>query len=1092
MSKLKIYRASAGSGKTYTLSGEFIKLLFEDPQNYKSILAVTFTNKATSEMKMRILENLHALSTEDKADHLNELMAKHNKSESYIRNLAKNLLINILNDFSKFSVNTIDSFFQKVIRSFAYEANLPAGFKVELDTERVLTQAVDELLRELELKGNEELRNWLINHTLSKIEDGRDWNIANELKTLGKEVFKEEFQSLDSEVLEKLKNKSLLNKYSVELKNICRSFEKQVSDLAKQGLNFMQSYGISSEILHLKSRSPLRALDKLPMLSKADDILLIQKLVVLVDSPEECFNKKNSESDNNIIADCFREGLNSTLFKLVELFLKEKSKYYTAKSIAANLNALGIATDIALKVQDIARNENIFLLADANRLLHQIIDQNDTPFIYEKTGTRYQNYMIDEFQDTSRLQWKNFKPLLLNSVSEDKLAMIVGDVKQSIYRWRNSDWKLLSDQVQTDFDEFGTNPNVLETNWRSFENIISFNNIIFKQASTMLQSEFVNSSEEANPQHELSEQFRTKITHAYDDTIQNIASKSIGTGGYVHMAFLEGSKKSEFMANATKSAVLEIEKLLDSGYQYKDICILVRRKSEGQEITEALLSGQYSSIQLKHPVISNETLLLGSSPAVNLIIQQIKFIQEPDNEVNAAHVDLYGQLYKNIDINDLGDCDATKLLDKDSAELIAFRSELLDLKGQPLFEMAEALSRQIPDDLHAHQFIFIQGFMDVVRDYVTNYSVNSHDFITWWDDKGQNTAISVPEGQNAINVMTIHKSKGLEFKAVVVPYCNWPIDDRGYGSLIWCRPKSKPFSNIDLVPVTYSTQLLQSQFVNEYLDERLHQFVDNLNLLYVAFTRAEESLIVFGEQPAKSGGLKNVSHLLHRIANQLNLLNIEDEVLKSKLCESWSLENMTFEFGDQVTKAKTNITEDLKTDYSFRTYALEGKVSIHPESIPLDSADGISNLKRGKLMHKLFEYIRTKNDVEMAINQLILSGQLKTSQKDEVYNFVNSKIKQERVADWFKDENKIINEGNILTITGSYRPDRVVIGDDSSTVIDYKFGEIHNPKYKEQVLRYMRLLKQMGYRNVNGYLWYIGDKDIIEEVKDQPEQGKLF
>jgi len=1092
MSQLKIYRASAGSGKTYTLSGEFIKLLFLDPQNYKSILAVTFTNKATSEMKNRILENLYALSTKEDADYLSDLMKIHQKSQKQIRNIARQLLINILNDFSKFSVNTIDSFFQKVIRSFAYEANLPAGFKVELDTDRVLAQAVDELLRELELKGKEELRNWLINHTLSKIEDGKDWNIANELKTLGQEVFKEEFQSLDPDTLEKLQNKQLLHAYNKQLRKIIKDFENFIKAKAIEGIDLMKKHGVNYDMLHLKSRSPLKNLEKLSLLQKKDDLLAIQKLIPLIDSPEECHNKKNSESDNNIITDCFNGGLNTILFDISERFIKEKTYYYTAKTISANLNALGIATDIALKVQDIARNENLFLLADANRLLHQIIDQNDTPFIYEKTGTRYQNYMIDEFQDTSRLQWNNFKPLLLNSVAEDKIAMIVGDVKQSIYRWRNSDWKLLSDKVEEDFNDFGTNPQVLETNWRSFEHIINFNNIIFKEAARMLQYEFVKSSKEANPQHVMPEDLKTKITKAYDDTVQKTSPKSIGTGGYIKMAFPEGSKKADFMNNATQKAVAEIENLLDAGYEYKDICILVRRKKEGQQITEALLSGTDSPTNRKYPVISNETLLLGSSPAVNLVIQQIKYIQDPENGVYEAYVDLYNQFFETDSLDNIKQCNGSALITQDEEITKSFRNELLELKGQPLFEMAETLIRQLPKNIYDHQFIFIQGLLDAVRDYVTNYSVNVHDFITWWDDKGQNTAISVPEGQNAINVMTIHKSKGLEFKAVVIPYCNWPIDDKGFGSLIWCKPQSEPFNQIDLVPVSYNQQLLQSSFVDEYLDERLHQFVDNLNLLYVTFTRAKESLVVLGEQPPKTGGIKNVSNVLHRIANQLNMINIDNESLKNQLCEAWNLEDMVFEFGTIPSGSKIKEEEVTNENFVVRTYALGDRIKVHPESMVLNSPDGLANLKKGKLMHQLFELIETSDDANKAVTQLILNGQLKTGEKEKVLNFINHKINQPLVKEWFNPEYSIINEGSILTPSGLYRPDRVVIKDREAIVIDYKFGEKHNEKYRSQVNRYKKLLSQMGYKNVKGFLWYMGDEDMVEEVLDQPQQGKLF
>jgi len=1091
MSELKIYRASAGSGKTYTLSGEFIKLLFRDPQSYKSILAVTFTNKATAEMKNRILENMFALATAPNPDYLAELMSIHDKPETYIRKVAKTLLINILNDFSKFSINTIDSFFQKVIRSFAYEANLPANFKVELDSDRILSMALDNLLRELELKGNEDLKEWFIKHTLSKIEEGKDWNIASELNTLGREVFKEEFQSLKPEVLEKLRDKKMLNSYRFTLKKICDEFEDTIQKAAQKGLDLLKNHSISYDILQGKSRSPLKKLEKLVNVTKSSDYLEIQKLEPLANNPEACFHSKNSESDNSIIIDCFNGGLNDVLVQLSSTLNQHKTNYFTAKAILSNLNALGITTDIALKVNELARNENLFLLADANRLLHQIIDENEAPFIYEKTGTRFQHYMIDEFQDTSRLQWNNFRPLLQNSVSDGNLAMIVGDVKQSIYRWRNSDWKLLSGQVNIDFASHGIKPQTLETNWRSTENIITFNNIVFASASRMLQAEFINSSKEAIAEDAIPADLKQKISTAYDDTIQQIAPKSIDSGGFVHVGFTEGKTKSDYRIAATEKAVLQIERLLDEGYDYQDICVLVRRKTEGQEITEALLSGIYSPAQKKHPVISNETLLLSSSPAVNLVIQQIKYIQEPDNQVFEAYIKLYSHFYQNHGIDEAINCDTQILHNKGKDYFNELATQLLELKGQPLFEMTEALVRKLPNDLFQNQFVFLQGLLDAVRDYVTNYSVNAHDFINWWDDKGQNTAISVPEGQNAINVMTIHKSKGLEFKAVILPYCNWDIDDKGHGSLIWCQPHSEPFNQLELLPINYSSTLLHTSFVNEYLTERLHQFVDNLNLLYVALTRAEESLVIMAETPAKTGGLKNVSHLLFRLINQFNMLSGLDEKLIENLVNGWNEEENTFEFGSIPKQKSKKEMEQVPID-EFKTTALGSRIKIHPESAAMSTPDSLKHLKHGKLMHRLFELIIDVNDVDAAITKLVLNGQLKTNEKESLRAFVMDKLNQNLVTDWFKPDNKVINEGTIMVATGTYRPDRVIINDETVTVVDYKFGELKQEKHALQVKRYMDLLRKMGYNNIKGYLWYLRQDDEIIDVTDQAVQGILF
>lgn len=543
MSKLKIYRASAGSGKTYTLAGEFIRLLFKDPSNYKYILAVTFTNKATAEMKNRILENLYALTFKKNAEFLEDLMTENKKSEKAIRSMAARILHFILNDFSHLSVSTIDSFFQRIIRSFAFEAGLAANLKIELDNDKILKQALDELLQEIEVKGNEGLKEWLLKHTMSKIEEGSDWKILNDLTQLGREVFKEEFQSLEPEMLLKLRDKTYIDQYQKQLLVIQNSFEKNIKKHAADGLKLMKTHAISWDIVNKKSRSPLKILEKLAILANIDDVHKIQNLAELVGQPDLVIRKDNAPSDNDKIIQCFADGLSDLIKQLVDEYYNRKEAYFTSKSIGQNLYALGILSDVALKIRKIANEQSLFLLSDANQLLNKIVAENEAPFIYEKTGTCYKHYMIDEFQDTSRLQWQNFKPLILNSISEDNTSLVVGDVKQSIYRWRNSDWKLLSDQVQKDFHLFGCDELTLATNWRSYERVIQFNNFIFKKAADLLQQDFIQSALEIDPQLELPEDLKVKITNAYHDIVQKVSPGAKDSGGYINIQFTEAKKR---------------------------------------------------------------------------------------------------------------------------------------------------------------------------------------------------------------------------------------------------------------------------------------------------------------------------------------------------------------------------------------------------------------------------------------------------------------------------------------------------------------------------------------------------------------------
>ncbi len=1096
MSHLNIYRASAGSGKTYTLSGEFIKLLMEDPQNYKYILAVTFTNKATSEMKHRILENLYTIACTSETQYIEDIIEHTGKTEPEIRKSAKLILFNILNDFSRFSISTIDSFFQKVIRSFAFEAGLPAGFKVELDSDRVLKQAVDDLIREIDLVGNEDIKKWLITHALAKIEEGGDWNISTELVSLGREVFKEEFQSLSTPMLQKLNDKSELNRYHTELKKLAKTFENTIKELNSKALKSMNEANVTFEILKGKSRSPLKRLEKLANFKDYKEVLEITVLERYIDNPDECCSKTTSNADRDTIMNWYNGGFNETLIQLCTYYNTHKTSYFTAKAILQNINALGIITDIANKVRTIAQDENLFLLADANRILYRIIDENETPFIYEKIGSRFHHYMIDEFQDTSNLQWNNFKPLIDNSISQNNTALIVGDVKQSIYRWRNSDWKLLSEQVEQDMAIHGVKLKTLTTNWRSSENVIHFNNAIFKGASKALQLEFNAFAQECDSNIPLPTDLFTKIENAYFDTVQEVSPKALGTGGKIKVHFLEKEQKMEVFQNgATEKVIHEVEQLLEAGYQHKDICILVRKKAEGQIISEALLSGTYSPSQTSHPVISNETLLLGSSPAVNLVIQQLKYIQAPDDDVSRAYSLLFNHFYKQENALQLDQCEASALVDAflNDSGTHNYTKTLRELKGQPLFEMVETLIRMLPDELYKQQYVFLQGLLDTARDYVLNKSVNAHDFISWWEDKGKKSAISVPSGQNAIQVMTIHKSKGLEFKAVIIPYCNWPLDERKASSLMWCKPTLEPFNAYDLLPINYSSSLLHSEFVVPYLNERLHQYVDNLNLLYVAFTRSCETLIVMAEQPSENRKLANASHLLLHVIEHLPF---ETSIGESPILlrDGWNVEDMVFDYGihkpsEHKKEAGSN---DTSKQIPFKTSAPGDRICLSPESITIHSTHDNSPVKYGKIMHALFEHIQYADDVEKAAQLLIQNGKIKNSEKQALLDLAYKALELPQAKPWFDAQNTIINEGTILDKNGTYRPDRVVVKDNKATVIDYKFGELHNPKYKNQVANYMNLLTSMGYKSVEGYVWYVGDTFTIDAVFTKPTQGTLF
>jgi len=1061
MSKLKIYRASAGSGKTFTLTREFILLLFQQPFDYKHLLAVTFTNKATAEMKSRIIKTLYALWKLPNPEYLS-LLIEQEGDEALVREKAKLILHLLLHDYSRFSVSTIDSFFQKVIRGFLQELGLHSGFKTELDNQKVLRLAVDRLVMQLGQKDRKELRDWLVTFSQEKMENGQTWNVADELLKLGREVNSEKFQAFHSSFLQKLSDKTLLDSYKKELRQVLSDFETLIKGLGNEAITTMAHHQVTWDDLAGKSKSPLKIFEKL---ARFDDLESVSRLEEMHNQPDNWAHPKvNASAKANVMA-AYHGGLNRIVGDILDVSNNQLLVYNTARLVLQNFNALAIINDIANEMDKICTEESIFLLSNSNRLLFKIIDSNDSPFIYEKSGNQYKHYMIDEFQDTSSLQWKNFKPLIENSLASESSSLIVGDVKQSIYRWRNSDWKLLADQVQQDFEVMGTIEETLETNWRSVENVITFNNSFFPKAVEILQNQF-NSEFLENLPNETND-WANRIEKAYFDVIQHVAPKNIGKGGYIKMTFLDGDTVKDYRENAVKESVTLIEPILEQGYSFKDICFLVRKTEEAQLITNALLSREYTN--KSYPVVSNEALMLSSSLGVAMVVNELRFILDPQNAIYRAYIQLYSDLMKQESIP------SNYLLDYEPNDKSLLET-LEPLKGLPLLDLVEKLVQMLAPARLLAEGVFLQAFIDATTAFVQNETADLARFLEWWENEGYKKSVSVPEDQDAIRVMTVHKSKGLEFEHVIMPFVNWELEDKKHSPILWCED---PFHKLDYIPVRASRKMLNSYFSNHYINEVLHQYVDNLNLLYVAFTRARKALYGFSLLPSKLDKLDSVGTLLYLVCSQNGQAN--------ESSTKW--ENNVFEMGQSVIKpakeivvdATNNELEEFKTTElpTLNSWSYTERIRIFTESENFMENGAKEQLNRGKVMHHLFELITTPDNVPFALKKLTLEGLIDDAKAQLLQPEILDLLNQERVKEWFKPNLKVMNENPILNKGIHYRPDRVLIDNQKVTVIDYKFGEQHTNQHALQVQNYMKLIGQMGYTQIEGYIWYLTTNQII-------------
>lgn len=1080
MPQLTIYKASAGSGKTFKLTEEYLYLLFRYPENYRRILAVTFTNKATAEMKNRILSELNKLAKGNESSYLQGLKNEFKLSEIEIKYRATQILGLLLHDFSKFSVSTIDKFFQKIIRSFTREVGIQPGFSIELNQNEILSKVVDELL--LDIDENSDLRNWLSDLASESIEQGNKWDFKDDILKLANEIFKESYKAFDQELINKMSDKEFLKNYLKELQEIRAKFENYLTGIAEKAIVSIQNAGLNIEDFKWGKSSVPNYFNKI--INK--DYELKTRTLKGTESYDEWFSNKSPRKDE--IENALNNGLFDLLVEAVAYNQKHFVRYNSSIEILKYINSLGILTDISAKLREYCDEQNLFLISDAAKLLQIIIDNNDSPFIYEKTGGIYKHFMIDEFQDTSKTQWHNFKPLVGNSLALGSKNLLVGDIKQSIYRWRNGDWKILSDEVENDFAQFDPTIESLNTNWRSRKNIIDYNNSVFSYSAQILQAQYNQEFAEGEKGVNL---FEHKITEAYSDVFQKVPEHKAKDGGYINHVFINDK---EWKDEVKKRVPIIIEELQEKGFHLNDIAILVRSGKEGQDIANTLIEYKnQSGSKYKFDFISNDSLFLANSSLVKFLVSILEFMLNPEDDINLSFLAYEYSSY--LKAEEITNADLHELLRNRSGEEKEkwlekiFPKEFIDsvdqVKQLPIYESIDRVVRLFGLNKIKSELPYLKAFLDLVLDFSKKSASDIHTFVNWWNEDGHKKTLSVSENQDAIRILTIHSSKGLEFKNVIIPFCNWNIDHKTtQTNILWCNTSKEPFNKLGLIPVKYSKNLSNTVFQADYLEEKLHAYVDNLNLLYVAFTRAEENLFCFSEYNEKAKKISNVGNLLYFMyENHKNFSTPETLV---DLSESWDNQNLTFTSGE-IMQAKDK-KEDMPDEFelkSFESFDIKNKLrlKLHDNSFFTGRENApFEKVNHGKVMHEVFENIKTEKDISQAIDKLIFDGKISPNEKLEIKQKIENIFRNEQVKSWFSNEWKVRAEAEIILTSGkTARPDRVISNNEKTIVIDYKFGEQEDEKHHKQVKSYMELLSKMENKSVEGYLWYV-DMDLIKKI----------
>ncbi len=1079
---LNIYRASAGSGKTYRLTQDYIHLLFQPKERaHRHILAVTFTNKATDEMKTRILKELHALALGEKSDYRQGLVEKFRLDESAVNARAKHILTTILHDYSSFSISTIDKFFQQVIRSFARDIGVHGGYNLELDSSSTLEQSVDNLFMDLSKPENKQLLQWLTQFAEERIEQSENWNMRGSIIGLGKEVFKESYQHKAEDTNKKLHEREFLSNYRKNLRGIKTEFEAKLKKTATEALRIIVLNGLELDQFKGGSRSAMKTLEKL----QSGAVEASATFLALANGVENCYTKTTPKEIISVIERAYGDGLQTALAAITEMLKVDIITYNSAILVLKHINTLGILSDLAVQIKKLTDEQNTMLISDTNLMLNKIIDNSDAPFVYEKTGIHIENFMIDEFQDTSTLQWKNFHPLLANSLAAGRFNLVVGDVKQSIYRWRNSDWKLLDEQILTDFRPEQMNEENLETNWRSDRNIVDFNNSFFYRAAHLLQAKLNDNLKEVLPIYPNLEATTHKIEHAYANIHQKTSPKA-GIGR-VKVSFIERDENEEGWKSESLDRLPAIlENLQDQGYRAGDIAVLVRKNEEEQQVIHKLLNYK-TTVQAQskycYDIMGNDGLLIGAAASIRFVLGILQLFVNPSDSIQQTIVNYeYARgKQKRTENEALNACftNAETQFEGVSALFTDLENErLLELKHSSLFGMVEQIIALFDIGSWHNEAVYVQAFQDVVFRFSNNKTADLNSFLNWWKKNGVKQCISTPDHQNAMRIMTVHKSKGLDFKVVIVPFCDWDVDSK-MRNILWCEPTIAPFNELPLLPIEYGAKLGNSIFAESYFDEQMHQYIDSLNVAYVAFTRAKNELICLAPAPKKEvEGLDKINSLSALLMScfQVATPGLDETIIP--LTASYLTDEKIFELGEPtlpIYKEKPNSDINQKVN-AYPSVSYTNRLRIRHQSADywLQSQEiSESKLNYGIIMHDILKLIVRKSDQSKAILDMVRSGRINEVESKKVEADLEAFWQLPEVESWFASDKRVLNETAILLPTGAqYRPDRVVFKDNLATVIDYKFGDKESVHYNRQVQSYMDLISQMGYQT-NGYVCYV-------------------
>jgi ATP-dependent helicase/nuclease subunit A len=1062
-----LYRSSAGSGKTYTLVKEYLKLVLKNPESFKHVLAITFTNKAAGEMKERILQSLKKLAKGEDPS-LENLLSTELPGVRNIDRIASRILTNLLHNYSDFAIMTIDSFIHRVIKSFALEIGLPLNFGIDLSIDKIRTYITENLLAGV--GRDEHITRVILEFVFDRVRKEKSWNIEGEVLRFENELFKEKNVDWIRTVREF--DVSVFEHFKKQMEQLRNRYIQRLNELGGSGFKMITDANLSIDDFAYKKSGAAGFLQKCATLRSGDlrNAILSKRF-----EKEQWLTKSAPAGLQAAVETLLNNGLADIHHKIVSLFDTPRAEALTADFILENIYLSAIINQMTRLVDDYKKKNNVIPISEFNTRVYEIVKNSPVPFIYAILGEKYRHYLVDEFQDTSRLQWENLFPLIDNSMGTDSFSMAVGDGKQSIYRWRGGDMEIMESDIRRKINPELLNIQLLEKNYRSRRDIVEFNNRFFEAVSRYYGGDEDNKL----------------LEQVYEDVRQETVSSD---GGFVTLQFIETPEEivdnaSDALTNSLTDADEEVcrqvklilEQSLRQGFTWGDIAILVRENKKGRMVAEYLL-------EQKIPVVSPDSLALARVPLVRFLIDVLTFLAVPTDNIARASIIFF--LTVNRADNPLEPTDTAEkiaaVLDKKDIDqwelpenIKQFFTRSSHLIRMPVYEIIEEVIRvfNLAEGLDFETGGYLQAFLDVVSSYTEENSVDVSTFLDWWETGKNEFSVMVPETKPAVKIMTIHKAKGLEFPVVIIPYSVWQSKP---DEQLWLRPEpllpTEPPLDMPM-PVKSVKALEETYFKTEYARELSKVKIDNINLLYVAFTRAVDRLHILA-RPRKN----NENYIL---LNELAapLMNEDTD----------SPARFTFGIpGTTVVKPSPEPAEteapgnQLEINYHEAQQLISNtwysRITIRRKSREFwrfNTGDRFDKRSRGILIHRLLSEIKQPRDLQKVLDNAFVTGEIEEDEKQELQQQLMEIFEIDAVKKWFSPRCRVFAESSIITGDGILRPDRVLIDNENVVIIDFKTGEAA-PRHLEQINTYKKAIEAMGYTRVEAYLFYLETKTILD------------